>query len=956
MRANILILFCAIAIAVCGGQGQTSSPWPRRALMEAPVENSLDYCYVSKPVHQSAVVDDMETDGNWSASGIGTIAYTTERAKSGKRSLRFRTSMRDEAYIAANRKGGSFAGGQGGGTTARLKLASPQDWSRFNRISLWVYVHPTSMRSYSFTIRFDCEGAPTGALDPVRSHFVHDLKAGEWNHVVWEIPDHKRDKVTGFAIYQTLRGHDPEDEGIVTYDFDQIEVQRVDVEPYEGWEVAPGKIAFQHVGYRPSDEKLAFVSGVSETQFELVDARNKAVASFPIRNADNRRGRFQVLDFTSFTKPGRYTLRCGKVASRPFEISDDFWFGTIEKTLNAYYGLRCGFDVPGVHRVCHQDWQGSLEGQTKIINGGWHDAGDLSQGSHRTGASTYAMLQIYDQLRQRNVRPDLQARLLEEARWGLDWLLKTRFGKGYRTTWALMRIYTDNKVGTVDDVIAPAQHIAFENFLFSAVAGHASRVLKDVDPQRSAQSLRAAEEDYKATLEQRSDWSEATREEAAYGALASVELYRATGNQAYTEQAARFARLLMECQEQRFVEGIPLTGYFYNNAKKQRRVHDHHMSFEEAPLMALQALCDTYPGHADWMEWYGAALLHSEYFFRQGAAVSEPYRLVPNSVWHRSDLEPQPQRAGARPRDEAAIQQQFNEGTRLSENYRLRVFPIWSDNLFHGNTAIHMAGTAAVTAAAQLRNQPALENLVRRQLQWVFGGNPFSESLMYGEGYDYQPLFVYCLRNLVGGMPVGMDSRRNDSPYWPAVNNATYKEIWVVPQSRLLLNLAYMGMPARVTGTASAGAVFREARTGTTAKVPAGKFAVNLAPGDYTVTYGAATKKVAILAGGRYDLPLDARSAVSIDLSAKRLGQGLVEVTARLRGSGAHKVELRSFNGSVEAPHATVNLAAGREQTLTWKLKAGVEDKPWAAVAIPDGNMSGRAEIFGTLRDLPSID
>ena len=100
------------------------------------------------------------------------------------------------------------------------------------------------------------------------------------------------------------------------------------------------------------------------------------------------------------------------------------------------------------------------------------------------------MLQIYDQLHQNGIHPDLQKRVLEEARWGLDWLLKTRFGDGFRITWARMRYYTDNKVGTIDDVIVPAQNIAYENFLFSAVAAYASRVLKIVDPQRAAASLK----------------------------------------------------------------------------------------------------------------------------------------------------------------------------------------------------------------------------------------------------------------------------------------------------------------------------------------------------------------------------------------------------------------------------------------------------------------------------------
>lgn len=951
MGRILLVMLGAVLITGRAYEPERNGEWPRRALIEAVYENSMMHRYLAKPVHESILLDDMETDRGWSMSGIGTLTYTTERAMSGKRSLRFRTSLRDEAHLKANQKNGTFIGEQGGITMARLNFSPPRDWSRFNRISIWVYVHPTSMRAQSFRLRFEWEGMTRSAVEPNPSHHVQDLVPGKWQQIVWEIPDLPRTRVTTFLISQALRGHEPEDEGVVTYDFDRLELQRVDPEPYEGWEVAPGRLAFSHAGYRPADEKLAVASRSGDTRFELVEASTgRTVADFPVKPVENQRGKFNVLDFTDFTQPGRYLLRCGKVAGRPFVISDDLWFGVIEKALNFYYGERCGFDVPGVHRVCHQDWRGVHAGETKLINGGWHDAGDLSQGSHRTSFSVYAMLRIYDQLRLRNLQPDLQARLIEEARWGLDWLLKTRFGEGYRITWALSRIYTDNRIGTLDDMVVPAEHVAFENFLFAAVASHAAQTLKDADPRRAARSLQAAEEDYRATLKRRPGWSNATRDEAALGALAATELYRATSKPTYAADAEKFGRLLLQCQQQRFVGGIPITGYFYSDTKRQRIVHDHHMSFEEAPLIALGTLCDTFPNHPDWMRWYGGALLHSEFFLGRGSAYVEPYRLIPNSVWPRKEIEAIANSPELRKRegwDGAAALAQYNMGTRLSDDYRLRVFPIWRDFSFHGNTAIQLSGTAALAEAAVLRNQAGAENLARRQLQWVFGGNPFSQSLMYGEGYDFQPHFAYCLRNLVGSLPVGIDSRRDDLPHWSATNTATYKEIWVVPVSRLLWSLAYAAVPAQVTGSAATGAVFREARTKKTVTLPAGKFSVNLAPGDYAISYGGATKRMRLMAGARYDLPLDARRAVDVTLSARRRGLAAVEIEAVVRGAGEHRIQFRAFNGVIETPETAVTLEAGRVTRITRILALEKADQAWAVVAIADGSMSGKTEIFG---------
>ncbi len=932
-----------------GERAADDPEFPRRPLIEVPYENSLDARYVSKPVLDSMIVDDMEADRHWTAFGIGKMSYTTDRAKEGKRSLRFQTSLRDEAHLRANRKNGSFTGEQGGFTGMRLDLDPPQDWSRFNRIALWVYVHPTSMQIYSIQLNFDCEGAPKGALDPVASHVVQNLRAGEWNRVVWEVPEIKRDRVTSLTLSQTLTGHGPEDEGIVTYDFDQVSVDRVDPEPYEGWELAPEKIAFQHVGYRPSEQKLAFAGRSAGPQFELVDAASgKTAATFPVGDVSNKRGRFKVLDFSSFTQPGRYYLRSGGAIGRPFAISDDVWLGVIEKTLNFYYGQRCGFDVPGIHHVCHKDWRGTHDGRTKIINGGWHDAGDLSQGSFRTSGATYAMLQVYDQLRGNGTGPDLQNRVLEEARWGLDWLLKTRFGDGYRITWARMRFYTDNEVGTADDLIVPAQNVAYENLLFAAAAACAARLLATVDPRRSASSLTAAEEDYAATLGQRPDWSEATRDEAAFGALASTELHRATGKQGYADQAAHFGGLLVQCQEQRFVDGIPITGYFYTNTKRDRLVHDRHSSFEESPLMALRALCDAFPSHPDWMQWYGAAVLHSEYFQGRGTAISAPFRLIPNSVWRRNELD------GLQGRKMEEALRQFNDGTRLADGYSLRVFPIWTDNLFHGNTAVHMAATASMASAALLRNRRETQDLVRLQLQWVLGGNPFSQSLMYGAGYDYQPLFAYCTRDLTGALPVGMDSR-DDSPYWPAENRATFKEMWVVPVSRMLFSLASMAMAAQITGVAAAATELREARTGAVVRLGPGKFTRTLPPGDYTISSGTVTSHLSLLAGGRYQFS-DPAHPLDMVLTARPSANGEVQIEARLSGSGSHTIELRAFNGTPDVSSSTVTLDPGREQTATWKLKVDETGKPWAIVAIPDNNMTARQELFGSLRPLPQIE
>ncbi len=132
------------------------------------------------------------------------------------------------------------------------------------------------MMTYCLFLQIENEGTEYNATTPDNSHFIQDLKPGEWNHVIFEIPHLKRDKVTEFEINQMLTGHDPDDEGIVTYDIDHLELQRVETDQFEGWNVDRGKFSFSHVGYRPDDIKIALAGEGTGAKFQLVDMNDRS--------------------------------------------------------------------------------------------------------------------------------------------------------------------------------------------------------------------------------------------------------------------------------------------------------------------------------------------------------------------------------------------------------------------------------------------------------------------------------------------------------------------------------------------------------------------------------------------------------------------------------------------------------------------------------------------------------
>jgi hypothetical protein len=541
-----------------------------------------------------------------------------------------------------------------------------------------------------------------------------------------------------------------------------------------------------------------------------------------------------------------------------------------------------------VHLECHRDWQGFRGDEKKIINGGWHDAGDLSQGYWRSAMAVFAMLNNLDALETKGDAPELSGRLRTEIAWGLDWLLKVRFGDGYHMSWALGRIYTDNKVGTIDDMVAQAQNVPWENFLAAAVLGRCAEAFKNSDPELAERARKAAIEDWEAAVASRETWDQADYREASWGVTSSVILNKMTREEKYKKQALLIGDLLIKCQEQRFIEGIPITGYFYTSSERQRVIHNYHAAFEEAPLIALSHLCMAYTEEEKWIEWYAAAVLHSEFFMKRGSSIAAPYDLVPNSVWSRQEIMSE--------KDEKLrgdLLRQFEDGTKLNDQYVLRTFPIYFNDLFHGNTNINLSSAWALAEASGLRKDKAGMEIAGKQLQWVLGANPFSQSLMYGTGYDFAPHFAYCLKDLVGALPVGMDCMSEDDPFWSGTNTATYKEIWVEPVSRFL---GAVSLFANYTDPASNG---------------------------------------------------DTRK-VQINAETNRSENGEIELTVTIAGKGKHKIGIKTFNAVADKAEHEAVLSTNKPVVLKVRLTDINPEKPYVAVIMADNDPDLCSEVVGS--------
>jgi len=198
------------------------------------------------------------------------------------------------------------------------------------------------------------------------------------------------------------------------------------------------------LGYAPGSVKVAVLCDKQQQpvkEFYLADAKTKKIIFK--KNAGKAFGSYgpflqtQRLSFSEFTKPGTYYIVAGTATSPVFKIDNDVYKGTADFCLQYMREQRSGFN-PFLKDSCHTHdgytLYGPMADSTHIdVAGGWHDASDYLQYSTTSANAAYHLLMAYrdfpnvftdeklaNGLDGKNNFPDV----LDEAKWGIDWLLK----------------------------------------------------------------------------------------------------------------------------------------------------------------------------------------------------------------------------------------------------------------------------------------------------------------------------------------------------------------------------------------------------------------------------------------------------------------------------------------------------------------------------------------------------
>ncbi|MBN1384825.1 MAG: glycoside hydrolase family 9 protein [Elusimicrobia bacterium] len=169
---------------------------------------------------------------------------------------------------------------------------------------------------------------------------------------------------------------------------------------------------------------------VDSVKYEIADSNDKVVASGEAKYWGSRWGKhFWTINFTEVAEEGNYFIRA-KLGDRETEskifISDKNISDSVAKTLFYFYTQRCGVEIPGWHKLCHTDDGKLPNGKYFKATGGWHDCAGFDKEMYTNFLPVY----IYTTIA---FESDLEwkEKMLEEARWGADWIMQMTDNTGY---------------------------------------------------------------------------------------------------------------------------------------------------------------------------------------------------------------------------------------------------------------------------------------------------------------------------------------------------------------------------------------------------------------------------------------------------------------------------------------------------------------------------------------------
>jgi hypothetical protein len=504
-------------------------------------------------------------------------------------------------------------------------------------------------------------------------------------------------------------------------------------------------IAINHLGFLPKGGKRVIFrltgpdTPAAFTMREIGSVTPAFSITRPLPREPSDLGECLVGDFSDVDRVGMYQITIGDQRSVPFFIRQDVWRRTLPKAFSFYPQKRCGIAVPNVHPVCHlDDGRRRDNGQYIDTTGGWHDAGDLRKWMTSALLSGAALSHLArNPGDQWNLDGSGLAPLLDEIKLGNRYWLKMQDSDGrvFNDVGGGVKgdnsdnHWTDNVIGNEDDrYINPAKPDLVQA-QFTAVEASLVQVYRKTDPGYGQICLAAALRCWNANTPAN------VTVELGWWTLAALELYRATGEKRWAEQAAGLATRLLSLHNTDYTGGQKVVRGFWRTSEQNPTPLVHHY-LPGIPAIALLELAHGMTAHPDVPKWREAVRRHVDDYVLPMASRNA-YRIVPFGLFNGSPS-----------------QERYRSlGGELTYRYFM---PVARGS--HGLTSHFESYAAMLALAGRVFANRRYTELAYRQLEWVMGANPFGACLMTGEGMRnpyphsrYESLTVGALMNGFGG-------------------------------------------------------------------------------------------------------------------------------------------------------------------------------------------------------------
>lgn len=203
-------------------------------------------------------------------------------------------------------------------------------------------------------------------------------------------------------------------------------------------------IRINQLGYEYDAHKVAVLISkekINVKSFEIVDAiTNKSIYKSNKVISTGKWYQFLStyrLNFTNFKTRGLYYIKVDKTISPVFRIDNGIYNNTPDFLLKYIRQQRCGYN-PFYQDSCHTHdgfvvYNSEKEGERIDVVGGWHDASDYLRYVATSATTTFQLLFAYYKNphafgdyfdKDGNLNSDKIPDVLNEAKWGIDWLLK----------------------------------------------------------------------------------------------------------------------------------------------------------------------------------------------------------------------------------------------------------------------------------------------------------------------------------------------------------------------------------------------------------------------------------------------------------------------------------------------------------------------------------------------------